>query len=339
MTRIGIITSGGDCPGLNSVIRSIVRSATLSRGWEVVGIPDATQGLMEQRSIPLTAHGLDFHGIDPLMFTGGTFLGTVNHGNTAECGPQLDAGYRALGLDALVVVGGDGSLGIINTLAIAHDWTLIGIPKTIDGDIAFTERCIGFDTAVNTVTDALNHLTFTAASHDRVMVVEVMGRTAGHLALQAGIAGGADVVLVPEIPWSIEGISSHLDEQRTKWTRKHAIVVVAEGIAHTSESAGALVARKIREVESDRTEVRVSVLGHIQRGGLPLALDRLTAAAFGKAAVDLIAEGKRSVMVGWKGRGTVAVPLVDVVANSPLLVSPDDELVSTARSLGMYVGD
>jgi ATP-dependent phosphofructokinase / diphosphate-dependent phosphofructokinase len=352
--RVGILTSGGDCPGLNAAIRAIISHATLTYGWEVLGIPYATQGLLERKSIPLCLHSLDLRGIDPLLNMGGTILGTINHGDTLANANEIIASYHALNLDALITIGGDGSLTILHQLASQGNWNLIGIPKTIDNDVALTERAIGFDTAVNTITDALNRLTFTAASHDRVMIVEVMGRKAGHLALHAGIAGGADVILIPEIPYSIQAICHHLDELRDRWERKFAIIVVAEGIEPMTGPScdsngsspqvatcgrGQYIADQINGCRTKPAETRVSVLGHIQRGGIPLALDRLIAAAFGKAAVDLIAQGQYDHMVAWQNGQVVGVPLTAVLSQSPRAVDPNSCLVQTAESLGIYIGD
>lgn len=227
--RLGILTSGGDCPGLNAVIRAVVNHATLTYNWQVVGIPYATRGLLEKKAIPLSIHGLDLRGIDPLLNMGGTILGSINKGDTLAHVDEIVAGYHALELAALIGIGGDGSLAILNELQSKGNWQFIAIPKTIDNDVGKTERVVGFDTAVNTIVDALNRLTFTAASHDRVMIVEVMGRKAGHLALHSGIAGGADVILIPEIPYTIKGVCEHLAELRDRWGRRFAIVVVAEG--------------------------------------------------------------------------------------------------------------
>ncbi len=275
--RIGILTSGGDCPGLNAVIRAVVSHATLTYNWEVLGIPYATQGLLESKATTLTMHGLDLRGIDPLLSMGGTILGTINKGDTLARADEIVAGYQTLGLDALIGIGGDGSVKILHSLAYQGNWNFVAIPKTIDNDVALTEKSVGFDTAVNTITDALNRLTFTAASHDRVMIVEVMGRKAGHLALQAGIAGGADVILIPEIPYSIEGICKHLDKLRDLWGRKFAIVVVAEGIEAVKLSCncsdrdlwsltpscgmGQYIADQIANYSTKKIETRVSVLG------------------------------------------------------------------------------
>ncbi|BDA74585.1 6-phosphofructokinase [Rivularia sp. IAM M-261] len=348
--RIGILTSGGDCPGLNAVIRAVVSHATLTYGWEVLGIPYATKGLLEQKAIPLRVHGLDLRGVDPLLNMGGTILGSINKGDTLNHIDEILASYRALELDALIGIGGDGSLAILNQLRTAGNWQFIAIPKTIDNDVALTEYVVGFDTSVNTIVDALNRLTFTAASHDRVMIVEVMGRSAGHLALHAGIAGGADVILIPEIPYSIKDICLHLHELRENWGRKFAIIVVAEGASVASDSEcypecektrcgiGQYIADEISCCSQKQIDIRVSVLGHIQRGGIPSALDRLVATAFGKAAVDLIAQGDTGKMVGWHNGKVEAIPLSNVLAQSPLLVSANSYLVETARALGIYVG-
>jgi ATP-dependent phosphofructokinase / diphosphate-dependent phosphofructokinase len=347
--RLGILTSGGDCPGLNAVIRAVVSHTTLTYNWQVVGIPYATQGLLERKAVPLSFHGLDLRGIDPLLSMGGTILGSINKGNTLAQIDEVLAGYQALKLDALIGVGGDGSLAILNQLALRGNWQFVAIPKTIDNDVALTERAVGFDTAVNTITEALNRLTFTAASHDRVMVVEVMGREAGHLALQAGIAGGADAILIPEIPYSIQALCNHLTELRDRWGRRFAIVVVAEGAHPASDSRivcgspscgmGQWIGDEMIRCSTTPVDVRVSVLGHIQRGGIPSALDRLVATAFGKAAVDLIAQGLTQKMVAWQNGQVVAVPLDAVLARSPLSVDPTSYLLQTASSLGVYVGD
>jgi 6-phosphofructokinase 1 len=350
--RIGILTSGGDCPGLNAVIRAVVRHATLSYGWEVLGIPYATQGLLERKATALTMHGMDLRGIDPLLSMGGTILGTINKGDTLTHPDEIRNSYLALGLDAIIGIGGDGSLAILHELASKGEWNFVGIPKTIDNDVALTDRVIGFDTAVNTITDALNRLTFTAASHDRVMVVEVMGRTAGHLALHAGIAGGADCILIPEIPYSIAGVLGQIQELRDRWGRKFAILVVAEGIQPAIDgvgeqtekpppgcSRGQHLADQLAQALSDPIDIRVSVLGHIQRGGIPSALDRLIAAVFGKTAVDLVAQESYDQMVAWRNGGVTAVPLSEVLALSPMHVNPQGYLVQTARSLGIYVGE
>ncbi len=352
--RIGILTSGGDCPGLNMAIRAVVSHAKLTYDWDVVGIPYATQGLLKCKANILNLHGLDLHGIDPLLSMGGTILGSVNKGDTLAQAEQILAGYQALDLDALIAIGGDGSLAILRELANQGNWNLVAIPKTIDNDVAFTDRSIGFDTAVNTITDALNRLTFTAASHDRVMVVEVMGRTAGHLALQAGIAGGADVILIPEIPYSLAQICQHLKETRDKWKRKFALIVVAEGTkteagktSYYTDSLGEVrlqgigqyITEQISVCSGEPVDTRLTILGHVQRGGIPSAWDRILAAAFAKTAINLVAQEQFDRMVAWHNGQVTSVPLELVISQSPSLVAPQSDFVQTARSLGIYVGE
>jgi 6-phosphofructokinase len=350
--RIGILTSGGDCPGLNCVIRAVVSHATRTYDWEVVGIPYATQGLLERKTVPLSIHGWDLRGIDPLLSMGGTILGSISKGDTLAHANKILAGYQAIAIDALIAISGNGSLNIIHQLAVLGHWNLIAIPKTIDHDVAFTERSIGFDTALNTIVDAINRLIFTAASHDRVMIIEVMGRSTGHLALYSGIAGGADVILIPEVPYTIRGICHHLTELRDRWQKKFAIIVVAEGISTCLEDAnnpsistntkygqGQYIAEKIANCSHHLIDTRVSVLGHIQRGGIPSALDRLTASMFGKVAVDLIAQNKYDQMLAWQNGKVATFPIQDVIAKNPSLVNPQGDLVQTARSLGIYIGE
>ena len=350
--RIGILTSGGDCPGLNCVIRAVVSHATRTYDWEVVGIPYATQGLLERKTVPLSIHGWDLRGIDPLLSMGGTILGSISKGDTLAHANKILAGYQAIAIDALIAISGNGSLNIIHQLAVLGHWNLIAIPKTIDHDVAFTERSIGFDTALNTIVDAINRLIFTAASHDRVMIIEVMGRSTGHLALYSGIAGGADVILIPVVPYTIRGICHHLTELRDRWQKKFAIIVVSEGISTCLEDAnnpsistntkygqGQYIAEKIANCSHHLIDTRVSVLGHIQRGGIPSALDRLTASMFGKVAVDLIAQNKYDQMLAWQNGKVVTFPIQDVIAKNPSLVNPQGDLVQTARSLGIYIGE
>lgn len=352
--RLGILTSGGDCPGLNAVIRAVAAHAILTHNWELIGIPYGSQGLSERRSIPINAQTLDFKGIDPLLGTGGTILKSISKGYPEEQEDKIIAGYHDLGLDALIAIGGDGSLAILRQRAQKGGWNLVGVPKTIDNDVAFTERSVGFDTAVSTVTEAIEKLSFTASSHDRVMVVEVMGRTAGHLALHAGIAGGADAILIPEIPYSIEKICTTINQIQEILGRHFAIVVVAEG-AQTpdgesrtyTDALGEVRLRGIGEYVADRIcfasnkelEARVTVLGHVQRGGTPTAFDRLLATQFGKAAVDLVASEQYDRMVAWQCGKVTSVPLSDVIAKGTMLLTPNDSLVQTAQAIGIYVGE
>ncbi len=291
----------------------------------------------------------------------GTILGTTNKGNpfafpfpdgsVRDRSDEIVEGFRQLELDALIGVGGDGSLSILRRLAQQGGIPLIGIPKTIDNDVVGTEVAIGHATALWVATDALDRLQPTAASHDRVMVLEVMGRDAGHIALSAGISGGADVIILPELPYRIEGIAAKIDALRAQG-RNFALVVVAEAarmengepvVQGHSDSGMALyggvghyIGRRI--AETTEAEVRVTVLGHVQRGGTPTPRDRLMASIFGVHAVDLLAEGKSDRMVAWSGRGVVDLPLADVV-DKPHQVDPKGALVRTARGLGIYVGE
>jgi 6-phosphofructokinase 1 len=355
--RVGLLTSGGDCAGLNAVIRAVVKRAVLGYGWQVFGIRQATHGLLAR---PVDAVLLTPDSVAGILPLGGTLLGTTNRGDPfaypAEGGGTVDrsaaiaAGYHELGLGALIGVGGDGSLAILRQLAQQGDWRLIGIPKTIDNDLGHTERAIGFSSAVEVATEAVDRLHVTAASHSRVMVLEVMGRDAGHIALSAGIAGGADVILIPEIPYTLEAVCAKIDERRRRG-RNFSIVVVAESVrgqagepvtyqdAHGQSrygGIGALVAHQIGL--RTHAETRVTVLGHVQRGGSPAPLDRVLASAFGVYAVDLIAAGRFDRMVAWQNRAVVDVAIEEAVAQYQV-VDPDDALVHTARGLGIAFGD
>jgi ATP-dependent phosphofructokinase / diphosphate-dependent phosphofructokinase len=354
--RIGILTSGGDCAGLNAVIRAVVHRAVCTYDWEVVGICRATQGLMAR---PLDVMMLDFHQTDRLLTAGGTILGTTNKGNpfaypmpdgsVVDRASEIAEGYQMLGLDAIIGIGGDGSMAILQKLARQGNWNLVGIPKTIDNDMGITERSVGFDTAVNIATEALDRLHFTAASHSRVMILEVMGRDAGHIAISAGIAGGADIILIPEIPYSLDTICAKIRERQERG-KNFSLMVVAEAVKTESgepvtkakshgevrlEGIGHYLADRISERSG--AETRVTVLGHVQRGGLPSPLDRLIGSAFGVAAVDLIAEGKYDQIVTWQNRRVVNVPISEAIAQYSV-VDPSSTLVKTARGLGICLG-
>lgn len=381
MTRkIGVLTSGGDCPGLNAAIRAVVKCAS-QKGWEVYGLPYGTDGFVgltegtyTVENLRLQEHGYELpgmlQGLDILQFLSGSVLGSLSRGHPDQPGitEKALAGFRQLGLEALIVIGGDGSLDIIYDLAQKGHWPLIVIPKTIDNDVPFTERSIGFDTAVNTLTQALYDLTFTAASHDRVMVVQTMGRDAGHLALHGGVAGGADVILIPERVVKItdellDQICCHLAQLRQRG-RKFALVVVSEGVRNSEgqkekyigDSLAAAIATHSRRLcqtgatdycDLDKVDTRATTLGHIQRSGTPTSSDRLLANAFGKMAVDLIAAEKCDRMVLWANGTVQSMALQQVIptirqchqerrCSSP--VRPDDLMVKVAQSLGIYVG-
>ncbi len=379
--RIGILTSGGDCPGLNAIIRAVIKCATV-KGWEVFGIPYGTKGFIDlengrctSEELQLKDHGYDIpgllRGLDILQFLSGSILGALNQGNPGDpaIAQEILQGYRHLKLDALIAIGGDGSLDIIDDLARQGQWRWIAIPKTIDNDVPFTEQSIGFDTAVNTVTKALYDLTFTAASHDRIMVVQIMGRDAGHLALHAGIAGGADVILIPELtPRLSESVVEQICHQIAhlrREGRRFALVVIAEGVGRPGGQKDRYISEYLAKQIQDQSQrlcdsgtpefytlrevdTRATVLGHIQRSGTPSAFDRLLAARFGRKAIDLIAMGKYNQMVVWQNGDVASHPLEQVIpqikqshreGHCPDPVDVQGLLVDTARDLGIYIGE
>lgn len=355
--RIGILTSGGDCAGLNAVIRAAVHRAA-HYGWQVVGIEDGTHGLLTR---PVRCQHLDASKVDgAMMRLGGTILGTTNKGDPFAYpmpdGRKLDRsgeiiqGLRDLGVDGVIGIGGDGSMAILRRLAQQGGFKLVGIPKTIDNDLGVTETSVGFDTAVAVATEALDRLQPTAASHDRVMVLEVMGRDAGHIALSAGIAGGADVILLPELRWSVAGIAAKIGRIRESG-RNFALVVVSEAVKTMEGTAaqqeftdgqkryggiGNYVGHLIAEATG--AETRVTVLGHVQRGCPPSHSDRLLASAFGVAAVDLLAAGKSDRLLAWSNRAVIDIPIEDAI-KTYAAVDVNGILVRTARGLDIYVGD
>ncbi len=357
IARIGVLTGGGDAPGLNAVIRAVVKSAYNS-GIECLGIEDSFDGLLEQgRCRVMTPR--DVRGI---MRLGGTVLGTINTGNPFSAvietsdGPKPYADrcvemFHRMGLGALIVIGGDG------TLAIAHQFTergipLVGVPKTIDNDIVGTTNCFGFDTAVAFATDAIDRLHTTAEAHRRIIVVEVMGRYAGWIALHAGVAGGADAILIPEIPFSLEAVAERLRE-RDKWGARFSIVVVAEGafpvggkLSLVEEASGGHVERlggigaqvSARLGTLTGKETRYVVLGHLQRGGAPTSFDRVLATRFGAKAVELVKQGEFGTMVAFDPPDIIARPLIEVVGKTKT-VPRDSDVLLTAKALGVTFGD
>lgn len=356
--KIGILTSGGDCAGLNAVINAATLRAINTYGWEVYGILQGTNGLIHR---PLHYKKLTPNDFPPgVMRLGGTILGTTNFGNPfkypmpdgsfKDCSSAIIEGYHELGLDALIGIGGDGSLAILRRLAQQGNLNLVGIPKTIDNDLGLTERSIGFSTAVDVATEALDRLQPTAASHDRVMILEVMGRDAGHIALHAGIAGAADIILVPEIPYTLKGIAGRISDLHNQG-RNFSLVVVAESVlkengepATITYENGAQRYGGISHYLADEiarmtgAESRFTVLGHVQRGGQPNAIDRVLASVYGVKAVDLIAEGKFDCMVAWINRQIKEVPLQEAIDNYQA-VDPQGSLIKTARGLGVYTGE
>jgi phosphofructokinase-like protein len=359
--KIGVLTGGGDCPGLNAVIRGVAKACIGSHGMEVTGIEDGYEGLIERRTVPL-----GWEDVSGILTVGGTILGTSNRanpfkwpvkkaGDTVEFGDVSDGVVRyveELGLDNLVCIGGDGTMSIAKGLA-SKGVHVIGVPKTIDNDIWGTDVTFGFDTAVAIATDAVDRIHTTAMSHHRVMVIEVMGRYAGWLALSAGLAGGGDVILIPEIPYDMEKVCRVVLD-RSKKGRRFSILVVSEGakpmggemvVRQTVKDStdpvrlggiGNLVAKRIEECTG--LESRVTVLGHLQRGGTPTAFDRVLATRFGVKAAELCASGASGVMVALKGSEIIAVPVADV-GDKMRLVSPDHPLVNAARRVGTCLGD
>jgi ATP-dependent phosphofructokinase / diphosphate-dependent phosphofructokinase len=357
MKRIGLLTGGGDCAGLNATIRAVVHRAVNGYGWAVIGIRQGIQGLLSR---PVAHEVLLPERLEhQLMRQGGTILGTTNtgdpfafpmpDGSRRDRSGEAVEGYRILGLDALIGIGGDGSLSILRRLAARGGIKLVGIPKTIDNDIGSTEVAIGYDSAVQVATAALDNLQPTAASHSRIMVLETMGRDAGHIALAAGIAGGADVILLPEIPYRLQHVAAHIHAIKARG-RNFALVVVAEAVRTESGEIvtgasggvgnyggiGHYIARELANLTG--AETRVTVLGHVQRGTMPSPRDRLMATVFGVHAVDMIAEDRVDRMVAWRNRQVVDVPLDDVV-DRPFLVDVNGALVRTARGLGVSFGD
>lgn len=357
--KIGIVTGGGDCPGLNAVIRAVAKTAA-KRGWETVGIMGGYEGLLA----PYNFRVLDYKALDGLLVRGGTILGTANRGRfSAKTGhgdvrripgelvEETKRGMAELGITALVALGGDGSLTIAQQLHEAGI-PIVGVPKTIDNDLAATTVTFGFDSAVACATDALDRLHTTAESHNRVMVLEVMGRYAGWIAIYAGLAGGADVVLIPEIPFRYESICAAIAD-REKKGKHFTLVVAAEGAKpaggdfvttggheeNREARLGGIGAVVVAEIEK-RTgkEARLMVLGHLQRGGSPTFMDRVLCTLFGAKAVELITEGRFGRMVAHNGKFVESVPLSE--ATGRLRTVPLDEgFVHATRSLGICLGD
>jgi 6-phosphofructokinase 1 len=381
--RIAVSTGGGDAPGLNAVIRAVVLSAH-RRGWECFGIRRGYDGLYQRGGRFAFAYGKPYHGPDRrkgdasgglirlgpdqvrgITHLGGTILGTTNRGNPfrwptrladgaiheVDRSAEIVASFKAHGLDALVAIGGDGSLAIANEL-----WKLgvpvVGVPKTIDNDVVGTETTFGFDTAVATATDAIDKLHTTAESHDRVMVVELMGRNAGWIALHSGLSGSADVILIPEIPFDIDRVCQKIRDREASG-RHFSIVVVAEGarprdgdVALIEPAKTGMVARlggmaaQVAEAIAERTgkETRCLVLGHLQRGGSPTTFDRLLALRFGSAAVRAIADGDFGSVVVFTPPTVSRRRIGDVIGRQKL-VPLDSGIILTARNLGVSLGD
>ncbi|MCP3678644.1 MAG: ATP-dependent 6-phosphofructokinase [Deltaproteobacteria bacterium] len=361
--KILIVTGGGDAPGLNAVIRAVVKHAVGTLEWDVVGSIGAFNGVLND---PIQIMPLDLKAVSGLLVRGGTIIGTSNKGGPFEFPIRNGAGeletvdrseellkrLHELGIYAVINIGGDGSQDISQRL-FEMGLNIVGVPKTIDNDLCSTEMTFGFQTAVETATEAIDKLQTTAESHDRVMVLEVMGRYAGWIALASGIAGGADVILIPEIPYHIEKICERI-RLRDKRGMRFAIVVVAEGAFPKGGAPlieeerkpgqpnpllggiGRWVSGQIKERLG--VDTRVTVLGHLQRGGVPAPMDRLLATRFGTAAVDLIKEEKFGNIVCLQKEDIVAVPIKKAI-HQYRVVAEDHNLIRTARELGISLGD
>ena len=356
--RIGILTGGGDAPGLNAVIRAVVKYAVGKLHWQIIGIEDSFNGLLEA---PHRLQNLTPQSCQGLLHRGGTVLGTTNKGDPFAY-PDGDGGFqdrsselagaiRSEQLEGLIVVGGDGTQAIGLKLMDTHGIPVVGVPKTIDNDLSATDLTFGFISAVETATDALDRLHTTAESHDRVMLLEVMGRDAGWIALWAGVAGGADCIAIPEIPYDADRFAEKIRERRRKG-RHFTLIVVAEGakpmtgeklpseVQHgkgkiTTGGAAATLARLL--TERIDVETRTTVLGHLQRGGGPVAFDRVLATEFGVRAVELIHAGRWGEMVRYSSGKVGSVPIRDAVATYRT-VEQEHDLIATARAVGIEFG-
>ena len=353
--KIGILTSGGDCAGLNAVIRAVVNSAA-QYGWEVYGINKGTDGITET---PHQYEVLTVHKFSdtPWPRLSGSYLGSLNKGVKMESleamAKKFNQGVKDLGLDAIVVIGGDGSMNIVSNYCKNAGVKMVGIPKTIDNDTPITEFSVGFNSACQVCTSAIDSLDATARSHSRALILEVMGRDAGHLAMHSALAGGADVCLVPEIPYKIDSIIEKLKEIKTSG-RSHAVLVVSEGIKtengehitgaknligeNVYGGVGQYLSAELNKRLPD-FQTRVTTLGHLQRSGIPTAFDRMLAAVFGAKAVELLEKGETNKMVVWEDGEAKAYSLEEVVKKGTTLLDVHGDYVKAAQKIGMYVGE
>ncbi|MDX2085077.1 MAG: ATP-dependent 6-phosphofructokinase [Candidatus Melainabacteria bacterium] len=361
--RVMVMTGGGDCPGLNAVIRAIVKRMKFEKDWEVLGSIEAFNGIMRD---PMEVVLLDGEAVSGIHIRGGTILKTTNKGGpfewpvkdamgnwtTVDRSDELMTRLDKLGVEAVISIGGEGSMSIAADL-MKKGLKVIGVPKTIDNDLSATDVTFGFQTAVEIATDAVDKLVTTAASHNRLMILEVMGRHAGWIALSAAIAGGADVALIPEIPYHLDQVAEKIRERMTG--PGFAIVVIAEGakpvdgtiVAQKSDQVGyqnvvyggvghALMAQLKESVEG--LDGRVMILGHLQRGGTPCAYDRILATQFGAKSVELLLEGRFGEMVAYRKPNVISVPIEEAITEYNF-VKVDSDLVRTARGVDMCLGD
>ncbi len=364
MRRVLVATGGGDCPGLNAVIRGIVKRASLEKDWEVIGSIESFNGILRE---PTEIVVLDEKAVAGIHVQGGTIIGTTNKGGpfawpihdangnwtTADRSDEMVRKLQYLGVDAVINIGGDGSQRISQTLQ-NKGLNMIGVPKTIDNDLSSTDFTFGFQTAVQIATEAVDKLVTTAASHNRVFILEVMGRDAGWIGLHSAIAGGANVCLIPEIPYNLDAIIDKINTRYSKG-RGFCIIVISEGAKAvggnvTGEASGEIGNEHIRlggvgeKLKIDlmkagvEQDVRVTVLGHLQRGGIPTAFDRVLASQFGVKAFELALEGKFGHMVAYRHPNIISVPFADAI-NKMNFVDPKSDIVNNARGMGISFGE
>lgn len=364
MRRVLVATGGGDCPGLNAVIRGIVKRASLEKDWEVIGSIESFNGILRE---PTEIVVLDEKAVAGIHVQGGTIIGTTNKGGpfawpihdangnwtTADRSDEMVRKLQYLGVDAVINIGGDGSQRISQALQ-KKGLNMIGVPKTIDNDLSSTDFTFGFQTAVQIATEAVDKLVTTAASHNRVFILEVMGRDAGWIGLHSAIAGGANVCLIPEIPYKLDAIIDKINTRYSKG-RGFCIIVISEGAKEvggnvTGSASGEIGNEHIRlggvgeKLKIDlmkagvEQDVRVTVLGHLQRGGIPTAFDRVLASQFGVKAFELALEGKFGQMVAYRHPDIISVPFEDAI-NKMNFVDPNSDIVNNARGMGISFGE
>ena len=364
MKRVLVATAGGDCPGLNAVIRAIVKRASQEKDWEVIGSIQAFNGILWE---PTEIKILDEHAVAGIHFQGGTIIETTNKGGpfawpiknkdgswaTVDRSEEMIRKMMYMGVDAVINIGGDGSQKI-SQLLFEKGLNIIGVPKTIDNDLSATDSTFGYQTAVQIATEAVDKLVTTAASHNRVMILEVMGRDAGWIALNAAVAGGAEICLIPEIPYDVNKVVEKINE-RFKRDRGFAIIVIAEGakavgkdssttdykeVGYANAKLSGAATRLVKELKEAglKHDMRKAVLGHIQRGGIPIAYDRVLATQFGVHAFEMVLEGKFGEMVSYRHPEITSVPFKDAI-DRPNFVTLDTALMRNARGVGISFGD
>lgn len=364
MKRVLVATAGGDCPGLNAVIRAIVKRASQEKDWEVIGSIQAFNGILWE---PTEIKILDEHAVAGIHFQGGTIIETTNKGGpfawpiknkdgswaTVDRSEEMIRKMMYMGVDAVINIGGDGSQKI-SQLLFEKGLNIIGVPKTIDNDLSATDSTFGYQTAVQIATEAVDKLVTTAASHNRVMILEVMGRDAGWIALNAAVAGGAEICLIPEIPYDVNKVVEKINE-RFKRDRGFAIIVIAEGakaigkdssttdykeVGYANAKLSGAATRLVKELKEAglKHDMRKAVLGHIQRGGIPIAYDRVLATQFGVHAFEMVLEGKFGEMVSYRHPEITSVPFKDAI-DRPNFVTVDTALMRNARGVGISFGD